>query len=136
MIDSATYPELRAWAAGHSDETAAVELLISHGVWLERPDFADFVERDTGLVGQPIAYIDWESLSEVRTQGLPASPSEIAVLDIALSLVTGKEIALGEALLSLDSANTARVVAALVRATQHTDTVTITASDPDQPPTF
>ena len=136
MTSPTTYPELRAWAAGYSHEAAAVDLLINHGVWLERPDFADFVERDTGLVGQPIAYIDWESLSEVRTQGLPASPSEVAVLDIALSLVAGKPVCLGEALMSLDATNTARVVAALVRASQHTDTVTITASETDQPPIF
>ncbi|WP_017577209.1 hypothetical protein [Nocardiopsis kunsanensis] len=133
MTNTHLHQELRDWADGRSDDVAAVELLIGHGVWLERKDFAPYIERVLDLSGRPITVIDWEGLSEVRTSGLTASTSEVAILDTALSLATGKPISLAE-VLGLDSTNTAAVATALVRAAQHTDTVTVTLADPDRPP--
>lgn len=130
-----TYPELRSWAAGYSPDAAAVELLIGHDIWLRRDDFRSYLESGYDTDGQEITAIDWEGLLQARTSGLAASTSEVAVLDIALSLAAGKLISLGE-VLGLDTTNTAAVATALVRAAQHTDTVTVTLADPDQPPTF
>lgn len=125
---------LLRWADGHSPDVAAVELLISHNTWLRRSDFGRYLEPGYDADGQELTAIDWSRLAKARQRGLIASASEIAVLDIALSLAEGTPIDLSE-VLGLDATNTARVVTALVRAAQHTDTVTVTLADPDRPPT-
>ncbi|MBE2998710.1 hypothetical protein IDM40_08345 [Nocardiopsis sp. HNM0947] len=124
---------LRAWADGYSPDAAAVDLLIAHGTWLHRNDFRHHLVPGHTGDGQEITAIDWEGLLEVRTQGLPASSSEVAVLDIALSLAANKPVPLGE-VLGLDATNTAAVATALVRAAQHSARVTVTLADPNQPP--
>ena len=133
MNNPRLHQELRNWAKGYSPDVAAVELLISHDVWTRREDFHRYLWTSYDADGRPITAIDWESLSEVRTSGLIGSSSEMAILDIALSLATGKPISLAE-VLGLDATNTAAVASAVVRAAQHTDTVTVTLADPDQPP--
>lgn len=135
MSNTHLHQELRTWADGCSDDAAAVELLIGHDTWLRRDDFRSYLEPGYDTDGQEITAIDWEGLLEVRTSGLAASTSEVAILDIALSLAAGKPISLGE-VLGLDATNTAAVATALVRAAQHTDTVTVTLAAPEQPPTF
>lgn len=126
---------LRAWAAGHSPDVAAVELLIAHNCWLHRSDFRRYLETGHTADGQELTAIDWEGLLEVRNRGLIASSSEIAVLDIALSLAAGKYVSLAD-VLGLDATNTAAVATALVRAAQHCDSVTVTLADPNRPPNF
>lgn len=124
---------LRAWADGYSPDVAAVDLLISHGTWLQRDDFLRHLLPGHTGDGQDITAIDWEGLLEVRAQGLPASSSEVAVLDVALSLAANKPVPLGE-VMGLDATNTAAVATALVRAAQHSDSVTVTLADPNRPP--
>ena len=124
---------LRAWADGYSPDAAAVELLIAHNCWLHRGDFHRYLETGHTADGQELTAIDWEGLLEIRTRGLIASSSEIAVLDIALSLAAGKHISLDE-VLGLDATNTAAVATAIVRAAQHCDSVQVVQQDPDRPP--
>lgn len=81
---------LRSWAvnrAGHVQ--AAVELLIWHETWLRRPDF-----RDACVTGRSTFMINWELAREFIDRGfmnlgqrpLPASSSELRILDLAVAL--------------------------------------------------
>ncbi|MET9782664.1 hypothetical protein ABZY32_16500 [Nocardiopsis alba] len=115
---------LRAWADGSSTDRAAVELLITHDVWLHRSDFLDLCVFDAPAAG--LTFIDWEPLDHaLERRQLPASGSELAVLGIVASLGCGHPVDLRDALLGLDATNTAAVTTAMVTAAQHTDRVTI-----------
>jgi hypothetical protein len=82
-IDAELAVGLRAGAAGSYAAEAAVELLIQHGTWLQRPDFVlecldvddagDFVGVSWALVAQHVNAVD-------------AQPSERAVALIAAQL--------------------------------------------------
>ncbi|MCA1702085.1 MAG: hypothetical protein LC808_01955 [Actinobacteria bacterium] len=100
---------------------AAVELLISHRVWLCRVDFVERfvrVQTDLRLVGEPVlAWVDWLAAVQALARGqLPCSSSEEQLLRIAASLAEGVSVDLGEALTSLDRANLARVATAVLAA--------------------
>jgi hypothetical protein len=109
---------LRAWADGDAARSAAVELLIRHGVWLTR---ADFILAAVSVVSdapesEPFATIDWETAYATASR-LPCSPSEEAALRIACSLASRNcPVVLGEAVVRLDSHNRALVSAAILRA--------------------
>ena len=77
---------LRRWARGHSPHVAAaVGLLIVHGTWPARPEFREAcVERDR----DGTCWIDWTAARTAFDAGefAKASTSEIAVLDLAITL--------------------------------------------------
>src|SRR5690242_11687182 len=82
---------LRVWTRGHERHVwAAVELLVAHGVWLDRPDFrARCVRRAaTAEYGLDWFWIDWRAARAVfDADGFtPASSTELAVLDLAIAL--------------------------------------------------
>ncbi|MEW9556372.1 hypothetical protein [Nonomuraea sp. NPDC050783] len=109
----------RAWARGSYVLEAAVELLIQHGVWLNRPEFRryaiDYVTATYNRV--PYAVIDWQSAHAALVRGrMPCSGSEAAVLRIALSIADGLPVELGPSITYLDATNLARVLAAIAHA--------------------
>ncbi|SHK20088.1 hypothetical protein SAMN05421803_11578 [Nocardiopsis flavescens] len=117
---------LRTWADGDSLDMAAVELLITHGEWLTRPDFQRNLEPYFDANGRPATAIYWQKVSGALNRGsLPASSSAATVLRIALSLTNSLPVDLSD-VVGLDAANTAAVLRALAVATQHTDRITVT----------
>ena len=80
---------MREAAAGCYAAEAAVELLVAHGFWLDRPDFRRYVDYSVdgsatlGSRRPPMARVSWYDLT---VAGLPASPSATNVLRIAASL--------------------------------------------------
>jgi hypothetical protein len=82
---------LRVWARGHERHVwAAVELLIAHRVWLDRPDFRDRCIRRAASAeyGLDWWWIDWRAARTAldADQLEPASLAELAVLDLAIAL--------------------------------------------------
>jgi hypothetical protein len=77
--------ELRAWAAtSDAHVAAAVGLLIDHDSWLRRPRFLA-----TAVVsGKWNSHIRWSAARAAFDAGhyLPASSTELAVLDLAIDL--------------------------------------------------
>jgi hypothetical protein len=68
---------LRAAAEGLYALEAATGLIIAHGAWLERDDFARFVHCGTGT-----AAIDWEAAVTALDAGeLPARPGRSGCYD-------------------------------------------------------
>ncbi|MFL1381518.1 hypothetical protein [Nocardiopsis protaetiae] len=123
---------LRNWAEGYTAETAAVNLLITHDVWLRR---ADFVNRCVHQVpvseladpARPIAHIDWEkAVRALNRRTFPASSSEVGVLRIAASLAEDHPVKLRDALVGMDATTTAEVITAVIAATGHRDRLTLT----------
>jgi hypothetical protein len=77
---------LRRWARTHDLTTkAAVELLVTHGLWLRRPEFRDLLHHDR-VAGD--CWISWREAREAfdRNAFVRASSTEIAVLDLAIAL--------------------------------------------------
>lgn len=82
---------LRVWTRDHDPHVwAAVELLIAHGVWLDRSDFRTSCVRRaaTPEYGLDWMWIDWRAARAVfDADGFtPASSTELAVLDLAIAL--------------------------------------------------
>jgi hypothetical protein len=74
---------LRRWAAQmDASDRAAVELLAWHEYWLRRADFkaAAIEKRGVHLA------IDWRNAREFHDSGPGGSTSEIAILDLAVTL--------------------------------------------------
>jgi hypothetical protein len=123
MSDLDTFTELelavalRNSAAGSYQAEAAVELLIAHGSWLRRGDFRAQAIWADGGADEFVVGIDWGSAAELLHDA-PASASERRILSIALALVEGQAhpVDLGDALSSLDGANTANVIHAVAHA--------------------
>jgi len=104
-----------------SDE-AAVELLIRHGGWLGREDFAGrFVQSGQSLVGEAVlAFVDWcAAVAALDAGRLPCSDSEGRLLRIAASVAEGIPVDLREALTGLDATNIALVAEAVRHAGGH-----------------
>jgi hypothetical protein len=84
MPDSdVTEHALRRWAANmDASDRAAVDLLAWHGYWLRRPGFkaAAIENRGAHLA------IDWRKAREFCDSGPRASTSEMAILDLAVTL--------------------------------------------------
>ncbi|MFL1429798.1 MULTISPECIES: hypothetical protein [unclassified Nocardiopsis] len=124
---------LRRWADGDSLDMAAVELLIAHGEWLNRPDFQRHLEPYFDANGRQATAIYWQQVSGALNRGsLPASSSAVTVLHIALSLTSNVPVDLSE-VVGLDATNTAAVLRALAVATQHTDRITVTLASRQLP---
>jgi hypothetical protein len=75
-------------AAGIPADTAAAELIISHGHFLHRDAFRRTITAGTSIcTGQPLATIGWDTaLRALETGLLPCASSEQAILRIAASL--------------------------------------------------
>ena len=89
---------MRVWAKGLLGLEAAVELLIGHGTWLARADFAAaaLTSGRDGITGAAMASVDFEAaLAARRAGGLPCSSSEEQVLALAASIATGVPVAAG-----------------------------------------
>lgn len=109
---------LRAAAAGIHPDEAGTELIISHGVYLKRPDFTRHIETASGISdGTPMAWIDWDAvITALDSGGLPSSAGEKRILRIAASLAAGRPVNLREAIPGLDQRNQHLVVTAVRRA--------------------
>jgi hypothetical protein len=111
---------LRAPAAGIYSAEAAIELLISHQVFLHRSDFRDkFIHTDTSVTDNAtaLASIDWhDAVTALDTGNLPCSSGEGHILRLIASIADDIPVDLGSALTSLDSTN----IQLLIEAIRHT----------------
>jgi hypothetical protein len=106
--------QLHEHVMGINADTAAVDLITQHGVWLRRRDFAPFVRHARYDTGEPMAEIRWRAAHTALRRGhLPCSGSEADVLAIACSLAIGVPISLRRVLGNLDDRNFVRVMRAL-----------------------
>ena len=84
---------LRAWTRTRDRHVrAAVELLITHDVWLRRPEFrAACLHHDRTGAGDEV-WVDWAAAREAFAAGefTRASTTERAVLDLAIALGTDR----------------------------------------------
>ena len=110
---------LRGTAAGMLADTAATDLIIAHGRFLDDPAFRRIIAAGASVAdGQPFAVIRWNAAVTALENGyLPCSTSERSVLLIAASLAEpGIMISLRDCLGSLDRRNIALVTAAVAAA--------------------
>jgi hypothetical protein len=78
------FDQLRNWAAGDQIRSAAVGLLIWHSYWLRRSDFwRAAIEH---YPSDRMAAIRWDKAREYLAAGPSGSASELAVLDIAVTI--------------------------------------------------
>jgi hypothetical protein len=100
---------------GICPDTAAVDLIAHHRVWLLRPDFVPFLQHGRcHSTDEPMAAIRWRAAYTALRRGqLPCSGSEADVLSIAASLGAGIPVSLRHVLGNLDHRNMARVVRAI-----------------------
>lgn len=111
---------LRTGAAGSYAEEAAVGLLIEHGTWLYRADFAG---RCVELYapGDPadpvVGAVRWdEAVAALDARALPCSTSEATMLRIAASIGGHEPVALRHCLGGLDGRNLRLVLNAIAHA--------------------
>ena len=98
---------------------AAVELLIGHGTWLTRADFAAaaLTSGRDGITGAVMMSVDFEAaLAARRAGGLPCSAGEEQILALAASIAAGVPVALGDLVCGLDEDNAVRVAIAVLHA--------------------
>ena len=110
---------MRVWARGLLGLEAAVELLIGHGTWLTRADFAAaaLTSGRDGLTGAAMVSVDFEAaLAARRAGGLPCSAGEERILALAASIAAGVPVALGDLVCGLDEDNAVRVAIAVLHA--------------------
>ena len=106
---------LRGTAAGMLADTAAADLIIAHGRFLDDPAFRRIIAAGASVTdGQPFAVIRWNAAVTALERGYqPSSTSDKADLLIAASLAEpGIRVSLRECLGSLDRRNIALVTAA------------------------
>jgi hypothetical protein len=117
MTTASLTAALRACAAGLYPLEAGAELVIAHGVFLHRADFAGrFIEHGTSC-GTAMAAIDWAAVIDALNDGqLPCSGAERRLLRLAASLSDGIPVDLQDAVTGLDQANLARVIRAISHA--------------------
>jgi hypothetical protein len=103
-------------AAGIDAHHAAVNLIVSHGVFLARPEF----EREFVRVARchpTCAYIRWgAAVTALNQHRLPCSSSEAAVLRVAASLGGDVPVRLRRVLGGLDDRNLLRITDAVTLA--------------------
>ena len=121
--DTTTFHDLaaamRVWAKGLLGLEAAVELLIGHGTWLTRADFAAaaLTSGRDGITGAVMVSVDFEAaLAARRAGGLPCSAGEEQILALAASIAAGVPVALGDLVCGLDEDNAVRVAIAVLHA--------------------
>jgi hypothetical protein len=80
---------LHACAPGVYPGEAGTELIISHGVFLDRPDFTRFTDHGISIADgtTPMAEINWQAvISALHAGRLPVSGGERRILKLAASL--------------------------------------------------
>ena len=114
-MTSQLYAALRAAAAGLHPDEAGTDLIISHGIYLDRDDFTGYIHAETGLSdGTTMAWIDWDTVITALDSGrLPSSGTEKRILRIAASLAIGHPVNLRDAIPGLDQRNIGLVVTAV-----------------------
>ncbi|GAA0333083.1 hypothetical protein NE235_13355 [Actinoallomurus spadix] len=123
---------LREGARGYHPAEASINLLIDHGIWLRRQDFAGaFVVFNDE---QSAAVIDWRQAIKALDAGdLPCSTSEAKILRLAAALDDGPGVVLREVLIGLDAHNI-RLVAQAVLHANGTTNGTVTVPEPGRFP--
>jgi hypothetical protein len=109
---------LRHHAAGIDAHYAAADLLIDHGIFLERPAFREEFVRAARCTPSCVhtygAYIRWgAAVTALNQHRLPCSSSEADILRIAAGLGSNVPLRLGRVLGMLDTTNIARVIDAI-----------------------
>lgn len=111
---------LRACARGIYPLEAGVDLLISHGSWLDREDFQDqFIHTAISITdgATTMAQIDWQaSISALDARHLPCSGGEERMLRLAASLAGGIPVSLRDTLTGIDHRNIELVITAVLHA--------------------
>ena len=103
---------LRAAADGLYALEAATGLIIAHGTWLAREDFARFIHHGTGT-----AAIDWEAaIGALHAGELPSSGGERRILLLSASLADRAPVILGYAITGIDGSNVGLPVKAVLHA--------------------
>lgn len=118
-VTDALAAALRNHAAGLLADTAAVDLLTGHGIWLHHSAFRQHIhlppQQTAGAV--PMAYVDWTTtVAALQAGQLPCSGSEAAILRIAAGLGADIPTRLRDVLGSLDHRNIGLVTAAITHA--------------------
>ncbi len=112
MTTSSLPAALRAAAEGLYALEAATGLIIAHGTWFARDDFACFIHHGTGT-----AAIDWEAaISALDSGELPSSAGEKRMLRLAASLADQAPVRLGDAITGIDECNLSILVTAVLHA--------------------
>ncbi len=110
---------LRASAAGSHPADAGTELIISHGCYLHRRDFAGFIHAGTSISDgvTAMAEIDWDAaITALHAGQLPVSGGERRVLQLAASIAAGIPVSLRGTIPGLDDRNLQRVITAIQHA--------------------
>ena len=110
---------LRACAAGLYPGEAGVELLISHGGFLDRRDFAGFIRTGTSISDgiTDMARIDWDAaISALHHGQLPVCGGERRILQLAASTAAGFPVSLRDAIPGLDNRNLKLITTAIQHA--------------------
>jgi len=112
MTSSPLQAALRAGASGLYALEAGTGLIIAHGHWPGRDDFASFIDHGAGT-----AAIDWEAaISAVNAGCLPCSGGEQRMLRLAASLAADIPVQLGDAVTGIDQRNTDLLVESVLHA--------------------
>ncbi|MFJ3949058.1 hypothetical protein ACIPXV_03165 [Streptomyces libani] len=117
---------LQATADGSLAHSAAIGLLISHGLWItrlaERPGL--LLIDYSGSSPEPYG-VNWLKIVEtLAAKELPASGGELRILAIAASLAdTAARIPLGDAITGLDAINLGLVLHAIATVNGRPDTI-------------
>ena len=107
---------LRAGAGGILTAEAAVDLLIAHAYWLDRADFAHFIDVSTSFTDPAVgtAFIDWPAAIAALNAGtLPCSAGERRMLHLSASLADQTAIHLGDTITGLDRSNAQTLIQAI-----------------------
>jgi hypothetical protein len=112
---------LRYHASGLDAEFAAVNLIIDHGIFLNRSTFRDEFVRDArtwiGCAWPYMARIRWgAAVTALNQNRLACSGSEADILRIACSLGGNIPVRLRRVLGALDNTNITRVIDAIMLA--------------------
>jgi hypothetical protein len=115
-VTAALTAALRACAAGLYPGEAGVELLISHGGFLDRRDFSGFIRTATSISDgiTNMAQIDWDAaISALHDGQLPVCGGERRILQLAASTAAGFPVSLHDAIPGLDNRNLRLVITAI-----------------------
>ena len=110
---------LRARAAGLYPDEAGTELLISHGGFLPRRDFAGFIHTGTSISDgiTKLAEINWDAvISALHAGQLPLSGGERRILLLAASITAGIPVCLRDTIPGLDNQNLKLLITAIQHA--------------------
>ena len=124
MTPGSAFPSLpaalRACARGIYPLEAGVDLLISHGSWLDRQDFQDqFIHTGISITDgvTEMAEMDWQAaISTLDARHLPCSGGEERMLRLAASLAGGIPVSLRDTLTGIDHRNIELVITAVLHA--------------------